>query len=111
MNLQFLAENVYVISLIDRQDRREKVAKEMKNQKIPFQFYDAIADSNPIYGCTASHINVIKLAREKKLPYVMVFEDDAKFLHSFKLPTPPPDWEMLFLGGCVNKIYDEYKHK
>jgi len=111
MNLQFLAENVYVISLIDRQDRREKVAKEMKNQKIPFQFYDAIADSNPIYGCTASHINVIKLAREKKLPYVMVFEDDAKFLHSFKLPTPPPDWEMLFLGGCVNKIYDEYYYR
>lgn len=108
MNLQFLAENVFVISLVDRKDRREKVAKELKNQKIPFQFYDAIKDENPIYGCTASHINVIKIAKEKKLPYVLIFEDDAKFVQNFKLPPLPENWDMLFLGACVNKIYDEY---
>ena len=108
MSLQFLAENVFVISLVSRQDRRKKVTQELKNQKIPFQFFDGIQDENPIYGCTASHIGVIKIAKEKKLPYVLILEDDAQFLHNFKLPTLPPDWDMLFLGGCVNKIYDEY---
>jgi len=108
MNLQFLAENVFVISLVNRQDRRKKVSTELKNQKISFQFYDAIADENPIYGCTASHINVIKIAKEKKLPYVLIFEDDAQFVRPFKLPVLPESWDMLFLGGCVNKIYDEY---
>ena len=102
MNLQFIAENVFVISLTTRNDRREKVSKELKSQKIPFQFYDAISDENPIYGCTASHINVIKIAREKKLPYVLIFEDDAKFIQPFKLPPLPKDWSMLFLGACVN---------
>jgi GR25 family glycosyltransferase involved in LPS biosynthesis len=111
MNLQFIAENVFVISLTTRNDRREKVSKELKSQKIPFQFYDAISDENPIYGCTASHINVIKIAREKKLPYVLIFEDDAKFIQPFKLPPLPKDWSMLFLGACVNKIYDEYYYR
>ena len=108
MNLQFLADNTYVISLIDRQDRRQKVANELKNQHISFQFFDGIKHENPIYGCTASHIGVIKLAKEKKLPYVLIFEDDAQFLRSFKMPPLPKEWDMLFLGACVNKIYDEY---
>ena len=111
MNLQFIAENVFVISLTTRVDRREKVSKELKSQKIPFQFYDAIADENPIYGCTASHINVIKLARDKRLPYVLILEDDAKFVQQFKLPPLPRDWSMLFLGACVNKVYDEYYYR
>jgi len=108
MNLQFLAENVFVISLVNRQDRRQKVTKELKDQKIPFQFFDGIADENPILGCTMSHIGVIKIAREKKLPYVLIFEDDAKFVRPFKIPKLPENWDMLFLGACVNKIYDEY---
>ena len=108
MNLQFLAENTFVISLKEREDRRKNVTKEMRNQKIAFQFFDGIKDANPIYGCTASHIGVIKLAKEKKLPYVLIFEDDAKFVQPFRLPVLPDNWDMLYLGSCVNKIYDEY---
>ena len=106
--MQFIAENTFVISLKDRQDRREKVTKELRNQKIAFQFFDGIKDENPIYGCTASHVGVIKLAKERKLPYVLIFEDDAKFLRQFHLPPLPDNWDMLYLGSCVNKIYDEY---
>ena len=108
MQFQFLAENTYVISLKDRQDRRKKVTQELKGQKIPFQFFDGIKDENPIYGCTASHVGVIKKARDAKLPYVLIFEDDARFVLPFKMPEVPEDWDMLFLGSCVNKIYDEY---
>jgi GR25 family glycosyltransferase involved in LPS biosynthesis len=108
MNLQFLAENTFVISLKEREDRRKNVTKEMRNQKIAFQFFDGIKDANPIYGCTASHVGVIKIAKEKKLPYVLIFEDDAKFVQPFRLPVLPDNWDMLYLGSCVNKIYDEY---
>ena len=110
MNLQFLAENTFVISLKEREDRRKNVTKEMRNQKIAFQFFDGIKDANPIYGCTASHVGVIKIAKEKKLPYVLIFEDDAKFVQPFRLPVLPDNWDMLYLGSCVNKIYDEYYH-
>ena len=108
MNLQFLAENTFVISLKEREDRRKNVTKEMRNQKIAFQFFDGIKDANPIYGCTASHVGVIKIAKEKKLPYVLIFEDDAKFVQPFRMPALPDNWDMLYLGSCVNKIYDEY---
>jgi hypothetical protein len=110
MNLQFLAENTFVISLKERDDRRKNVTKEMRNQKIAFQFFDGIKDANPIYGCTASHVGVIKIAKEKKLPYVLIFEDDAKFVQPFRIPPLPDNWDMLYLGSCVNKIYDEYYH-
>ena len=62
MNLQFLAENTFVISLKEREDRRKNVTKEMRNQKIAFQFFDGIKDANPIYGCTLA---LLKLPRRR----------------------------------------------
>lgn len=111
MNFQFLAENTFVISLKERDDRRKKVSAELKSQKISFQFFDGIKDENPVYGCTASHVGVIKIAKEKKLPYVLIFEDDAKFVRPFNIPKVPQNWDMLYLGSCVNKIYDEYYYR
>jgi len=111
MNFQFLAENTFVISLKERDDRRKKVTAELKAQKLAFQFFDGIKDENPIYGCTASHVGVIKIAKEKKLPYVLIFEDDAKFVQNFHIPKVPENWDMLYLGSCVNKIYDEYYYR
>jgi len=108
MELSFLADNTYVISLKNRTDRRFKVGEELKKQHISFQFFDACEDEDPTNGCKRSHLSVIQLAKEKKLPYVLIFEDDAKFLRPFKLPKLPENWDMLFLGSCVNKIYDEY---
>jgi len=62
-------------------------------------------------GCTSSHKEILKIARERKLPYVFILEDDVEFsndiatrLASLKqfLDTNTR-WEMLYLGGNHGK--------
>ena len=101
----FSKENTFVISLKKRQDRRERCLKEIP---VPFQFFDAVENENGTIGCALSHLSVIKKAKELGLEYVFIMEDDALFLRDFEVPELPHDWEMLFFGGAVNKIYDEY---
>ena len=38
----------------------------------------------------------------------MIFEDDAKFLHSItKVSLPPEKWDMLYLGGYIKERFSE----
>ena len=108
LNIKLSAENTFVISLKARLDRREKISKELEKNKIDFQFFDAIEDKDGTIGCFKSHISIIKKALEKDLDYVFIMEDDCYFINEFHIPNPPEDWEMLFFGGAVNKIYDDY---
>lgn len=58
------------------------------------------------YAVYKSHLNVLKEARDKQLPSVLVLEDDVRFapwhlshnyLHKVSKELPS-DWDMLFLG-------------
>lgn len=57
------------------------------------------------YGCLLSHIEVIRRAREKQFPTVLIFEDDCCFdsdfnnKFSYHIRQLPSDWDMFFLGG------------
>lgn len=85
----------YVISLTTAKERREHIIQEFGKQNIPFEFFDAItpdlieekvkefnidiSKTNLTQGelaCALSHIAVWRLAQEKNLDYVCVFEDD-----------------------------------
>lgn len=85
----------YVISLTTAKERREHIIQEFGKQNIPFEFFDAItpeliedkakefnidiSETNLTQGelaCALSHIAVWRLAQEKHLDYVCVFEDD-----------------------------------
>lgn len=85
----------YVISLTTAKERREHIIQEFGKQNIPFEFFDAItpdlieekvkefnidiSKTNLTQGELAvalSHIAVWRLAKEKNLDYVCVFEDD-----------------------------------
>lgn len=56
-------------------------------------------------GCTMSHIQAIKLAREKKWDHLIVLEDDITIATDFKkrikllLKLLPADWEHVYLSG------------
>jgi GR25 family glycosyltransferase involved in LPS biosynthesis len=56
------------------------------------------------YGCLLSHLCVIAEARERRLPSVLIFEDDVAFdprlRENFRdyFAQVPPDWEMLHFG-------------
>lgn len=54
------------------------------------------------YGCRLSHRMALRMARQRKAPAVLIFEDDAVFHPEFRelverLP-PPDDWGMLIFG-------------
>jgi GR25 family glycosyltransferase involved in LPS biosynthesis len=57
------------------------------------------------YGCLLSHVEIVKRARERQLPTVLIFEDDCCFdpdfnnKFSYYIRQLPSDWDMFLLGG------------
>lgn len=57
------------------------------------------------YGCLLSHLSVVRQARQRGLPHVLIFEDDAVFARRFRerfatcVEQLPGDWDMLFFGA------------
>ena len=57
------------------------------------------------YGCLLSHLQVVRDARKRGLPSLLILEDDVAFDPSFSEKFPvfvrglPADWDMVFLGA------------
>src|SRR5262249_33948541 len=57
------------------------------------------------YGCLLSHLQVVRDARRRGLPSVLILEDAVVFDPSFSEKFPdfvrglPADWDMVFLGA------------
>jgi GR25 family glycosyltransferase involved in LPS biosynthesis len=57
------------------------------------------------YGCLLSHLQLVRDARKRGLPSLLILEDDVVFDPSFSVKFPefvsglPPDWDMVFLGA------------
>ena len=57
------------------------------------------------YGCLLSHLQVVRDARKRGLPSLLILEDDVLFDPSFNEKFPvfmkgvPADWDMVFLGA------------
>jgi GR25 family glycosyltransferase involved in LPS biosynthesis len=57
------------------------------------------------YGCLLSHLQLVKDARKRGLPSLLILEDDVVFDPSFNEKFPvfmrglPADWDMVFLGA------------
>jgi glycosyl transferase, family 25 len=57
------------------------------------------------YGCLLSHLEVVRGARQRGLPSVLIFEDDVVFDDQFEqkfreyIRQLPADWDMLFFGA------------
>jgi GR25 family glycosyltransferase involved in LPS biosynthesis len=62
-------------------------------------------DSAGAYGCLLSHLQVVRDARQRGLPSLLILEDDVLFDPSFSQKFPvfmrglPADWDMVFLGA------------
>jgi hypothetical protein len=95
---------IVCINLKERKDKKLYMKKQFKKQNIldhNYQFYSAKLHSNPKRGCLESHCNIIENATSCDILFVL--EDDAKWLRPMNstLPSPPPDWDMLYFGGTV----------
>lgn len=105
--------DIYIINLKKRTDRLQRVKKDFINYNLIV--IEAIEDNEGWKGCFKSHLKCIGVAKEKKLPYIIVIEDDCKIVSmanfdlNFKLIIDYLELNMnkwnIFLGG-VTKVWD-----
>lgn len=74
--------NAFYINLDSRTDRREQFEEECRKMNLEVERFPAVARNPGGLGCSYSHRDVIRLAKERGYSSVMIFEDDFEFLVS-----------------------------
>lgn len=78
--MNFLEIPKFVINLKSRTDRLESITKELNYIGWDnFEIFEAI-NKNSYMGCTLSHLEIIKIAKERGYSRVMVIEDDCTIM-------------------------------
>lgn len=125
--------NIIVISLNRAQERRKRIKEQLDSLDIDAVIMDAVdgeslsnEDKNKKLhlpggyrygelfkpgeiGCTMSHINSLKIARENKWNYVIILEDDVVLAEDFEKRIKilfkflPNNWEHVYLSGIPKK--------
>ena len=76
-------DKIIYINLNKRTDRREQIEKELNDFNLPFERFEAIETPGfGIVGCGKSHLNVLKIARDRNYENILILEDDFTFLVS-----------------------------
>jgi GR25 family glycosyltransferase involved in LPS biosynthesis len=76
-------DKIFYINLDKREDRRQEIEEELKKYGLEAERYAAIPTPHSgIIGCGYSHLNVLKLAKERGYRNVLIFEDDYEFIVS-----------------------------
>jgi glycosyl transferase family 25 len=73
-------DHIFYINLDKRTDRKEAIEKQFREYGLPLERFSAIADPFGAVGCSKSHLEVIKLAKQRGYKRVMIFEDDFTFV-------------------------------
>ena len=78
-----IARTVY-INLDRRPDRRAEIEQELDKIGLlgKSDRFSAISHAVPFIGCSLSHLEVVKLAKQNKWKNVLIFEDDFRFVVS-----------------------------
>lgn len=74
---------IYCINLDHRTDRWQECQTEFESIGIKdkVQRFSAITHTDGRIGCIKSHLEILKIARNKNLNNVLILEDDVKFLN------------------------------
>jgi len=114
---------IVYINLDERFDRNTKCKQSLDSVGIyPYYRVPAIKDTIGIRGCTLSHYNIIKHAKDCKYKNILIFEDDfiivdtttfksnlISTLQQIAENNQSPD--MLYLGGNLETGYNETHSK
>ena len=100
---------ILVINLDHRKDKWEQIQNEFKNWSVPLERVSAIKYDPPWKGCYMSHLKCIKIAKERKYPWVLYLEDDCVLMPGAKerfLDALPYLWDTrkhwdFFMGGLA----------
>lgn len=104
-------QDIYCLNLRNRKDRKKRMERQARRRRFPVKFWRVDKNKrDPVRGCLESHVSIIRDARKRKLQAILILEDDAKLLYRrLYVPTPPEEWDMLYLGGNVQKVFDDEK--
>jgi GR25 family glycosyltransferase involved in LPS biosynthesis len=72
----------FYINLDRRTDRRAEFEEECRRMNLEVERFPAVERTPGGIGCCHSHIEVLRMARDRKYPFVFIFEDDFEFLVS-----------------------------
>jgi len=121
--IEFL-DNINVISLQRREDRKQKIIEKFENIGLSFNFFNAIDGNNienpqmkNVYAeaCKKSHLNLLQQQINNQSPYYCVFEDDVvfedDFLTSFQKLKFPYDFGIIYLGANVTGPKTRYSDR
>ena len=80
---EFIDKIIY-INLEKRKDRKIEIEDELSKFDLlsNAERFNAIENDTGIVGCTESHLNVLKLAKERGYKNILILEDDFTFLLS-----------------------------
>ena len=102
--------NCKIINLTCRPDKKTYIQNHLKSRNIIYDFFMAEKHSNPARGCLESHLSIIREALKNNIKYLMILEDDCKFISGFaQMNEPPEDWDMIYLGGTVHRVLNRNK--
>ena len=103
-------DKIIFINLESRKDRLEEFYNEIDRMEIPrekVERFDAVCFQPNYCACTQSHINVLKLAKERGYKNILIFEDDFQFIVSKEefnknltdfFNIPKLDWNVVMLS-------------
>jgi glycosyl transferase family 25 len=75
-------DKIIYINLNKNTDRREQIEKELNTYNLPFERFEAIENRVSGIGCAKSHLQVLKIAKERNYENILILEDDFTFLVS-----------------------------
>lgn len=107
-------QDIFVISLEHRFDRRNYVVNLFKKENLNFSFFDAVNGQELDYtgpllkgeeGIRQSHLALLKQAKADDLDYIFVLEDDVVLCENFtsslnNILENSPGFDILYLGGA-----------
>jgi len=102
---------IYCINMRKRTDRKKRMIEQAKKFNLKIEFFNACVDKDGWKGCLQSHIEVLRIARKKKLKNVLILEDDCEFYDDFSIPKFPEKWDMLYLSGNCKELYEDYRYQ
>lgn len=122
-----LLQHLFYINLEHRIDRKQHLEQQIQKMNqvieeekwgepiVPERFNAVHYPEFGALGCSISHLQALKLAKERNYPYICIFEDDVicvdpklflTQLRTFEEQFDQP-WDMLILSGNNKKPYRE----
>lgn len=75
-------DKIFYINLEKRLDRKIQIETELNNFGLSYERFNAIEHEEGCIGCANSHLQVLKMAKERGHKNVLILEDDFTFLVS-----------------------------